>query len=122
MVLFGNYTLSNASNFGILRYYMKLIFVAPPYYLKLDENQRVRLMAIVQNTNLTQEKLVTELISWGKTLSEELQQELQNLGNILLQQIIELENKAEQYKFSPDAEPYGNRMKGSRCNKILILF
>ena len=73
MVLFGNYTLSNASNFGILRYYMKLIFVAPSYYLKLDENQRVRLMAIVQNTNLTQEKLFTELISWGKTLSEELQ-------------------------------------------------
>lgn len=73
MVVFGSYTLSNASNFAQLPYFMKLFFVSTPFYPKLDQNQITQLMAIAQNTHLTQEQLGQELVDWGKKQPPELQ-------------------------------------------------
>lgn len=73
MVVFGSYTMSNASNFAQLPYFMKLMFVSTPFYPKLDNNQITQLMSIVQNTHLTQEQLGEELIKWGTKQPTELQ-------------------------------------------------
>lgn len=73
MVLFGNYTLSSVSDNSIVRNHMKYMCLVHPYYQKLNDSQRVQLMAIIQNMNLTQEQLVNELIAWGSKQSPEIQ-------------------------------------------------
>uniref|UniRef100_A0A914C4S2 SXP/RAL-2 family protein Ani s 5-like cation-binding domain-containing protein n=1 Tax=Acrobeloides nanus TaxID=290746 RepID=A0A914C4S2_9BILA len=104
-----------------MKSYMKLTFIMAPFYPKLDDKSRNQFLSIAQNTSLTQDQLGEELVKWGKKLPQDLQKEVVKVGIKLLISLIQLQSQINHYKFSKEAQTYGNRLKAISNNTNITI-